>query len=40
MIMINNSIKYVIVWYMYDIVEYEINLIVLLFFNWKIGDNN
>lgn len=38
--MINNSIKYVIVWYMYDIVEYEINLIVLLFFNWKIGDNN
>lgn len=40
MIMTNNSIKHVIVWYMHDIVEHEINLTVLLSYNWKTGDNN
>lgn len=38
--MTNNSIKHVIVWYMHDIVEHEINLTVLLSSNWKTGDNN
>lgn len=40
MIMTNNSIKHVIVWYMHDIVEHEINLTVLLSSNWKTGDYN